>query len=291
MRMLPPKRMFRSEANDAMTRRTTAAALVLILAVPSTAARLSAPAQRAFESYIATVEARLTQQHVSPDTCLATLNVPPAARANVERQLKSGTVQVNPVNGGTWAISGGLLHHWRGTAFIPGAKAADMLGLLRDYTGLARYYAPEVQSSHALEDRGDSASVAMRLKKQEVVTVVLDAEYDVHTGLVAPARGYSISRSTHIWQVEEAGTAHEHRRPEGDDDGFLWRLNSYWSFVELPNGLLIECEAVSLTRDVPNGLGWMIGPIVQDLPRESLEFTLNATRNALEANTRKEAHR
>ncbi len=42
---------------------------------------------------------------------------------------------------------------------------------------------------------------------------------------------------------------------EGDDDGFLWRLNTYWSFVEVPGGLLIECEAISLTRDVPAGPG------------------------------------
>ena len=42
---------------------------------------------------------------------------------------------------------------------------------------------------------------------------------------------------------------------EGDDDGFLWRLNTYWSFVEVPGGLLIECEAISLTRDVPARTG------------------------------------
>jgi len=46
---------------------------------------------------------------------------------------------------------------------------------------------------------------------------------------------------------------------------------------------LIECEAVSLTRDIPMGLGWLIGPIVQDLPSEALQFTLRATKNALMA--------
>ena len=67
---------------------------------------------------------------------------------------------------------------------------------------------------------------------------------------------------------------------EGDDDGFLWRLNTYWSFLEVPGGLLIECEAISLTRDVPAGLGWLVAPVIQDMPRESLKFTLTATRNA-----------
>jgi hypothetical protein len=43
----------------------------------------------------------------------------------------------------------------------------------------------------------------------------------------------------------------------------------------------IECEAVSLTRGIPIGLGWLVTPIVRELPRESLTHTLEATRLAL----------
>ena len=178
------------------------------------------------------------------------------------------------------------MHHWRGAAFVPGAKPQDMLALLRDYDRLLRDYSPEVESSRALEQHAEFATVAMRMKKQKVVTVVLDGQYDVQTRMTAANRGYSISRSQHIWEVEWPGTTHERHMKEGDDDGFLWRLNSYWSFVELPDGLLIECEAVSLTRDIPSGLGWLAAPILEQLPRESLEFTLKATRNALTARCR-----
>jgi hypothetical protein len=45
----------------------------------------------------------------------------------------------------------------------------------------------------------------------------------------------------------------------------------------------IQCEAISLTRDIPTGLGWMIGRFVESIPRESLTFTLQSTRRALEA--------
>ena len=272
-----------------MRLRMRAAATVLLLAAPCPAARLGSPAQRAFDDYTVTLEKRLAQQHASPDTYLAVLNLGAAERTEAERQLRSGDLRVEPVNGGTQEVGGGLLHHWRGAAFVPGAKAKDMLALLRDYNHLARYYAPEVESSHVMSDHGGVATVAMRMKKQKVVTVVFDTEYDVRAGLTGVS-GYSFSRSTHIWQIEAAGTAHERRLPEGDDDGFLWRLNSYWSFLELPDGLLIECEAVSLTRDVPTGLGWLVTPIIEDMPRESLTFTLSATRNALESNPLKGAH-
>ena len=94
----------------------------------------------------------------------------------------------------------------------------------------------------------------IRFKKKKVITVVLDAEFESHNELTGGGRGYSVSRSTHIWQVDRPGTPEEQRRPEGDDDGYLWRLNTYWSFAQTQGGLVIECEAVSLTRDIPLGL-------------------------------------
>jgi hypothetical protein len=110
---------------------------------------------------------------------------------------------------------------------------------------------------------------------------VLDGEYKVESRLSGNDRGYSFSRSLHVWQVDSPGTAQERRRPEGQDDGFLWRLNSYWSFTRVLGGLQMECEAVSLTRDVPVGLGWLVIPVIAELPREELAFTLKATRKAL----------
>jgi hypothetical protein len=43
----------------------------------------------------------------------------------------------------------------------------------------------------------------------------------------------------------------------------------------------VECQAVSLTRDIPTGFGWIVDPIIRNLPKESLENTLKSTRAAL----------
>lgn len=271
-----------------MTIRT--ATVILALVLPAFSVRMSAPASQAFDTYAASVEKRLAQQHATHATYLASLNVA-ADHADLQSKLQSGTLYMEPVNGGTRSVTGGLLHHWRGAAFVPNARAADMLALLRDYTRLSVYYAPEVESSRLVAEHGGIATVAMRFKKQLIVPIVLDTQYDVHMGTTGEAAGYSVSRSTHIWEVEYPGTAKERRMSEGDDDGFLWRLNTYWSFVEVPGGLLIECEAISLTRDVPTGLGWLVSPVIQDMPRDSLKFTLTATRNALGTNGVKETHR
>lgn len=246
-----------------------AASILVAAATPSWAVRLTEPAERAFDAYVAGVEGRLSKMSRAPFTYF------PEARQNSDF--------VDPVNGGSWPVPGGRLHHWRGATLVPGATAQQMLALLRDHNHLARYYSPEVVSSRALGNDGTGTRVAIRFKKREVITVVLDAEFESRSTLVEGGRrGFSSSRSTHIWQVDRPGSDQERRRAEGDDDGFLWRLNSYWSFEETGAGLRIECEAVSLTRDVPAGLGWLMVPIIRKLPRDSLEFTLSATRKALE---------
>ena len=61
----------------------------------------------------------------------------------------------------------------------------------------------------------------------------------------------------------------------------MWRLNTYWHMEEKNGGVYIQCEAVSLSRDIPTGLGWMIAPFVESVPKESLVFTLGRTREAL----------
>lgn len=234
---------------------------------PLSGARLSPAAVRAFQEYAATVEARLAQRNHAPVRSL----------------------QIEPVHGGTWPAPDALLHDWRGATLVPGATAADMLALLRDCRDLPKYYAPEVQSCTVLARQGDVSRVLIRFQKRNVATVTLDAEYEVTTHALGPNAGYERSVSTHIWEIDNPGTPRERRRREGNDDGFLWRLNSYWTFAEVPGGLFIECEAVSLTRDIPTGLNWLAAPVIAQLPRQSLEFTLSATAKALAS--RKEAQR
>jgi hypothetical protein len=63
--------------------------------------------------------------------------------------------------------------------------------------------------------------------------------------------------------------------------GYLWRFNTYCWLDERPEGVYEQCESMSLTRDVPFGLGWLIKPFITIIPREALEFTLTGVRTAL----------
>jgi len=121
----------------------------------------------------------------------------------------------------------------------------------------------------------------MRVRQHHVLTVVLDTTYDVTFAQLDPNHRFSLSRSTQVSEIALPGTAAEHALSATDDHGFLWRLNTYWTYEERDGGLYLQIESVSLTRSIPTGLGWAVGPFVQSIPRESLAFTLQSTCNAL----------
>ena len=58
-----------------------------------------------------------------------------------------------------------------------------------------------------------------------------------------------------------------------------------WRFLARDGGVYVQCESTSLTRGIPVGLGWLVGPFVTSIPRESLSFTLETTRRVLAEGT------
>jgi hypothetical protein len=178
-------------------------------------------------------------------------------------------------------IPGGIIHDWTGITFAPGVTLQQALSGLQDYDRDADYYRPTVLRAKLLSREGNSFRVFLRLKETHVVTVVLDTEYEIRYLSLDSTHAVSISHSTRITEIEKAGSPQERVTLPKDDHGFLWRLNSYWRFRESDGGVYIQCNAISLTRDIPGGLGWLAGPFIENVPRESLNFTLTATREAL----------
>jgi hypothetical protein len=116
----------------------------------------------------------------------------------------------------------------------------------------------------------------MRVRQKHVLTVVMDTTYDVRFGRLDEREGFSASRSLRIYEIAGAGTAHERALGPDEEHGFLWRLNTYWTYEERDGGVYIQVESVSLSRSIPTGLGWAVRPFVESVPRESLEFTLRS---------------
>ena len=236
----------------------------------------------AFDHYITTAEARITKDREKSASFLRIDALPAPQRAHAMARLQPGEIVIEKHGETPSEVPGGLIHDWVGTVLIPKVTVAQVLTLIQDYDHSTRYYSPDVVQSRLVSHQGDDFQVFMRLRKKKVVTVVLDTEYNVHYGRLDAAHQYSFSRSTKVSEIADPGTPDERALAPGHDHGFMWRRNSYWAFEQVDEGVLVECEAVSLTRDIPTGLAWMIGPFVNSIPRESLRFTLDATRKALQ---------
>ena len=249
------------------------------LAIPSqTRAEPTPAAVAAYNSYVAVVETRLARQHRSQNGFLV---AGPFTPQN-EPRLRRGELIVEQLTPSTGVgLPGAMLHHWRGTAFVAGAKAADFERLLRDFDAYPRHFSPQVVEAKVLSEQGDHLQASMRVRQRHVIAVVMDTAYDIAFGQLDAQHGYSISRSTRIAEIEAAGTSAERALTSSQEHGFLWRQNTYWSYEERDSGLAMQIESVSLTRSIPIGLGWAVGPFVESVPRESLEFTLRSVCNAL----------
>ncbi len=202
--------------------------------------------------------------------------------AQTLKAVRAGQVAIHPrLEGGEMEVPHGLIHDWIGAVFIPGTKLDRVLASVQDYDRNKYTHKPEVIDSKLLARDGNDFRIFLKLRKKKVITVVLNTEHRVHYAPVDKTRWQSRSYSTRIAEVDNAGEPDERELPPGDDHGFLWRLYSYWRFEERDGGVFVECEALSLTRDVPTGLGWVVTPVIRNLPRESLESTLRAARTAV----------
>jgi hypothetical protein len=276
-----------------MTRKNGSAArkaLAIILAglfslsVSANAADLKPETVAAYKHYLQITEANVDAELARGGPYLWIDTLPEARRVGEYAELRKGNLVIERLetldHGKAVPVPGGLVHHWIGTVFIPGATLAQTLEFMQDYNHKQDYFRPDIQRSTILRRDGDDFLVNLRFYKKKMITTVIDTDHQVHYHVVDSTRAWSRSHTTRIQEVENPGETTERLEPQGQDRGFLWSMDTYWRFQEKDGGTYVECQSLSLTRDIPTGLGWMVGPFVTSVPRESLTFTLVTARSA-----------
>ena len=249
------------------------------MAQPATPVRLKTQTLAEFDAYIHRAEKEAEQTLNSDEPFLWS-----DLDSERSQQVHNGKVVAQFWSGRSPVkVPDGLIHDWIAAAFIPDTSLADTLALIQDYDHHKNIYKPDVIDSKLISHHGNDFQIYLRLLKKKIITVILDTDHDVHYRSLGRTRCTCRSYTTRIAEVEDAASPQERVLPPDTGLGFLWRLYSYWRFQERDRGVYVECRAISLTRDVPFGLGWAIEPIIQKLPKESLINTLEATRRALHA--------
>jgi hypothetical protein len=250
-------------------------------------AELKPKTTAAFDKYVAATEQRFSSE-LKPGGAFLYVDARPAHEREADyARLKSGEILIDKLTtrspGVDKDVPDGMVHHWVALVFVPGVKLDHVLQVVKDYDRRAELYKPEVIASRLISHQGNDYKIFLRLYQKKFTTVVFNSDYDVRWGEVTPKQYYSNSISTRITQVKDSDHPDGPEYPVGQGNGYLWRLNTYWRFEEKDGGVYIQCEALSLTRDIPTGLGWLLKPLVTRIPKESLNKALGRTRDVVEA--------
>jgi len=240
----------------------TAPVLVLAASFPLNAqfqTRLDARTDKAFDDYRKSAEAGLDGH--------------PRFLAG----LKPGHIEIAPGrNNGFVEAPAGMVHDWVAAVVAPGTTVDKALAVLRNYGEYKNIYAPDVSDSKLLRREENLWHIYLKMVKKNVLTVVLNGEFDVQYQSLGNNRWMVMSRSIRIAEMDG-----DRELPPGAGHGFLWRMNAYWLIEPRPEGVYMECRVISLSRDIPFVLSLAVKPFVTSVPRESLQSTMEATLRAL----------
>ena len=264
------------------------AATAAIIAVASAAhagedAKLQPKTVAGFQTYAAAVEARRARELAGGAPFLHSERRSAADQARIMALLRRGEIFVE--EGGRArdetsneiAVEGGLINHWRGTVFVPKVTLDRVLEVLQS-PDTGNHQQQDLLWSKIVPNADGSQKLIARVTRTKFVTVVYDTEYHVRYTRVSGDRATSDSRSTRIVEIENAGTPRERALSEGDDHGYMWRLNSYWRYQQVGDGVLVEVESLTLSRDLPPLVGPLVRPVVNSTARESITRTLASLR-------------
>ena len=246
-----------------------AIAAVVLCAAVLEAIELTDQARLAFDDYAERTERSFT-------------SAPFALIGELAPKLRGGTIVGRPGSGnGILEVPDGLIHHWRGAAFLADATVDTALQLSRSYAQYSTVY-ESVVSSELIDQEGDTFRVRLRIRERAgVVTSVVDIISTVTYGRVDACSGYSVSRATEIREIVDAGQPGERALPAGTGHGYLWRASTFSSYRQQDGGLYLSLETLGLSRGYPAMLGWIIEPVARRLGRKSVEGALAEFRQAL----------
>ena len=258
-------------------------ALVAALVIPGrgAAATLQPNTVKAWDTYVAATEARIARELAASRGFLVSDFSPEAAsvRACVLRgDVAIAKMRATGSTGSTVDVPDGLISHWRGSVFLPGVALDSLLRRLQ-HPNERGPYQQDVLALRVLARQPDHLKLFIRMTRSKIVTVTYDTEHVLDYRRHSSTRASSRSIATKIAEIDGVGTDTEREKLQGEDRGFMWRLNSYWRYEEVEDGVIVELESLTLSRSVPLGLAVVVQPIIDRVARESIDRTLENIRH------------
>ena len=178
----------------------------------------------------------------------------------------------------------GMIHDWLGAVFLKGVsldQAIDVIMDVRKHPEIFR----EIISTELLHQGENEIKTRAVYQIEGALSVVADADLETSLVRVSPARAQVICRSTRVNEVSNFGQPDQKLLPEGNDRGLIWKINNYITLEEADGGVTMECRSLHLSRDIPFGISFFLGPFLKKMPPELLESMLSSLRDHLAEKT------
>jgi hypothetical protein len=256
----------------------------VLLASPVRATELKPQTVAAFDEYVGATEARMGND-LRENRFLVVDSLPDPTRQEIYADLRQGQVYIHPLrtlkDGQRIHVPDGMIHHWVGVIFIPGATISNVMDVLGDYEHQRDIYKPDVRKSTLLDQNGNESHFFEQFYNKSIISVVLNANFHAYYTPLTPGRAEIRSYSTRIAEVQDPGKSDERELPVGNDHGYLWRIYSYWRIEQKDGGVYVQVESLGLSRTIPAIFELLVRPLLRSIPEAYLTRLLDNTRKAV----------
>jgi hypothetical protein len=233
---------------------------------------LKAKTAAGWSLYTAATEQRIANEVKNTDRFLAldfTSTGAGERQAVLRGEMPVAQMFSTGANGKTIDVPDAWVHHWRGAVLIPRAQLTDVFKQLQARVPGAGQ--GDVLASKIVSSSGNNMRVFLKIHRTKAMwTFVYNTDHVVTFAPRDATHGSSTSIAVKIAELGDPGTPKERELAPGADNGFLWRLNAYWRYHQVAEGVIAECESISLSREVGFPFGTIGGYVATSEARESM---------------------
>ena len=242
----------------------------LLVPMTAEAAGPSPDARRSWDRYVAALES--ARGDASRRVGWATDEDPDGTRTLA--RLRRGDIDVVRRTLPGVDVRDATIEHWQGSVLLRGVSLDDVAWRLRNPDRFP--LPPDVRALRVSQRSASGHELYLRLTRSMLVSATYDTWHSVRFVSTSAGRAESVSTTSRVEEVHDAGTPRERRVDATDGSGFLWRMQSRWRFSAVPEGVVVTCESVTLSRPVPTGLGLVARPVITRVARESMTTAVRA---------------
>jgi hypothetical protein len=267
--------MMNARSQSLVVSAVAVSALTLGLAGDSYGAVIKAGTNEAWNGYVERSQNALAQQSADPTQLLS---IEPGSPTLEPVQSHDGFLIRSPRGGGI-PVPYGLVHHWYGTVFLPNTHIPELLVVLQDYDNYSAVYHPGVVESKLISREGDEFTYRLKfIQKGFGIKAGLIGDFKTTYCRVTDDSGYSVTRAINLTELADPGTPDEHALSLSQSHGYVERAFTVARYRQVQGGVYLQLETLTLSRDVPAAIRWMVSPLIQRFSRQTMADTLEKLR-------------